>query len=68
VPFFGMIPARDVEDGEVRRRERAERLERRYGRDIDPRARAVGMWVIGLVFVAVCIAVAWGWMNLPPVR
>jgi hypothetical protein len=65
MPVFGLYPERDVEDGETRRRERAERLNRPYGRQIDARSRAIGGWVIGLAFVAIIAAVVWGWMSLP---
>ena len=63
-----MGPVRDIENIEVRRRERAERLDRPWGRDISVRSRHVAQIVSVVLLVILLALVAFGWLNVDALR
>ena len=64
MPVPGVYPGRDVDDAEVHRRERAERLNRPLGTQIGDRSRRVGLIVLVLAFLAIAAAVVLGWWDV----
>ena len=63
-----MGPVRDIENIEVRRRERAERLNRPWGRDISVRSRHVAQIVSVVLLVILLALVVFGWLNVDALR
>jgi hypothetical protein len=66
-PMTFLGPVRDVENIEVRRRERAE-LDKPWGRDISIRSRRVAQ-IVSVVLLAILLAlVVFGWLNVDALR
>ena len=63
-----MGPIRDMEHAEARRRERAERLHRPYGREMSRRSRLVASSIAIIVLVGMLILVVLDWLNLEALR
>jgi hypothetical protein len=59
-----MHPAHDVDHAEARRAERAERLDRPFGREISQRSRRIGQWVVVVVAIAILVAIVVGWVAV----
>jgi hypothetical protein len=67
-PMTFLGPVRDVENIEVRRRERAERLDKPWGRDISIRSHRVAQ-IVSVVLLAILLAlVVFGWLNVDALR
>ena len=60
--FLG--PVRDIENTEVRRRERAERLDKRWGRDMSVRSRRLAQIVSVVLLLILLALVVVGWLNV----